>query len=90
MKTYTDAQLHEQARKRVEFKVHLITYCIVIGALWMIWFFTGSNYPWPVWPMAAWGIGLIFHFMFEYKPAKFLSEEEEFEKLKNKRDTQRA
>jgi hypothetical protein len=82
MQPLTDSQLHELAHKRVDFRRHLIVYCIIISALWLIWFITGQGYVWPVWPMAGWGIGLIFHYAFEYRTSKFLSEEEEYKKLK--------
>ena len=85
MATYTDKQLHELAHKRVDFRRHLVVYCIIIGMLWLIWYLTGNGYPWPLWPMGGWAIGLIFHYMFEYRNPKFLSEEEEFNKLKNKK-----
>ena len=84
MQTPTDTQLHELARKRVEFRSHLIVYCVTIGALWIIWFLTGRGYPWPVWPMAGWGIGVVFHYMFDYRSSRFLSEEEEYQNLKKK------
>jgi hypothetical protein len=83
MQTLTDAQLHELARKRVDFRNHLVVYCVIIGALWIIWFVSGQGYPWPVWPMAGWGIAVLFHYLFEYRSSKFLSEEEEYKKLKN-------
>jgi hypothetical protein len=82
MATLSDTQLRQLAHKRVEFRSHLFVYCIVIGALWIIWFFTGSRYIWPVWPMVGWGIGLVFHYVFEYRSARFLSEEDEYNKLK--------
>lgn len=84
MQTLTDKQLHEQARKRVEFRSHLVAYCVIIGLLWAIWALTSKGYPWPVWPMGGWGIGLLFHYLFEYHPSRFLSEEEEYKKLKRK------
>jgi hypothetical protein len=84
MQHLTDTQLHERARKRVEFRAHLVAFCIINGALWLIWYLTSARYPWPMWPTIGWGIGLIFHFIFEYKPAKFLSEEEEYKKLKRR------
>ena len=86
MQTSTDTQLHELAHKRVEFRAHLLVYCVTNTALWTIWFFTGQGYVWPVWPMAGWGIGLIFHYMFEYRSSRFLSEEEEYQKLKKEMD----
>jgi hypothetical protein len=82
MQTPTDTQLHELARKRVEFRVHLIVYFVTNSALWMIWFFTGGRYPWPVWPMVGWGIGVLFHYMFDYRSSRLLSEEEEYRRLK--------
>ncbi|HEU4633040.1 MAG TPA: 2TM domain-containing protein [Flavisolibacter sp.] len=89
MATLSDKQLHELARRRVEFRTHLFVYVIVNAALWSIWFFTGSRYPWPVWPMAGWGIGLLFHYLFEYRQSSLFSEEEEFEKLKKEMNINR-
>ena len=41
-------------------RVHLITYLAVIaGLLWLIWALTGAGYPWPIWPMLGWGVGLV-------------------------------
>jgi 2TM domain len=82
MQTPTDNQLHELARKRVDFRVHLVVYCVTNAALWIIWFVTGRGYVWPVWPMAAWGIGVVFHYIFDYRSSGFLSEEDEYKKLK--------
>ena len=82
MQTLTDVQLREMARKRVEFKSHLIVYFVIIGLLWFIWYVTGSGYLWPIWPMAGWGIAVIFHYIFDYRSYRFLSEEAEYNNLK--------
>jgi hypothetical protein len=37
------------------------TYLAVIALLWVIWLVTGAGYPWPVWPMLGWGIGVAGH-----------------------------
>jgi hypothetical protein len=51
--------------RRREFVEHLVAYCIVNGALWLIWLIialtAGATFPWPLFPMAGWGIGLAFH-----------------------------
>ena len=82
MQTLTDTQLRELARKRVEFRSHLVVYLVTNAALWSIWFFTGRGYMWPVWPMAGWSIGVIFHYLFDYRPSRLFSEEEEYQKMK--------
>ena len=82
MQTPNDAQLHELARKRVEFRAHLIVYCVIIPALWIVWYVTGHEYIWPVWPTAGWGVGLIFHYLFDYRYSRLLSEQEEYERLR--------
>ena len=82
MEVPDDKQLHELAKKRVEFRTHLVVYFVVNGMLWVIWYFTGAGYPWPLWPMAGWGVGVIFHYLFEYNPARIFSEEEEYQRLK--------
>src|SRR4030095_2138663 len=82
MQQLTDKQLHDLAHKRVDFRRHLLVYLIINSALWLVWYFTGAQYPWPIWPMAGWGIGLIFHYVFDYRSSSMLSEEEEYNKLK--------
>lgn len=82
MQPLTDAQLHELARKRVDFRTHLIVYAVIISFLWIIWYVTGQGYIWPVWPMAGWGIGIIFHYLFDYRASRYFSEEEEYQRLK--------
>lgn len=82
MQSPNDTQLHELARKRVDFRSHLIVYFVTNAAFWIIWFFTGQGYMWPIWPMAGWGMGVLFHYLFDYRSSSFLSEEEEYKRLK--------
>ena len=84
MQAVTDKQLHELARKRVEFRTHLVVYVVINTMLWGVWYFTGSQYPWPVWPTLGWGVGLVFHYIFDYRSSRMFSEEEEYQKLKKK------
>lgn len=84
MATIDDTQLRELTRKRVEFRIHCIAFCVINTALWIIWLFTSRGYLWPVWPMALWGTGLAFHYMFDYRSPRFLSEADEYRKLKDK------
>ena len=67
---YYDA--YRQAEKRVKdrmgFYWHLATYVIVNGFLIAIYLLTSlANgelyYPWFIWPLAGWGIGLLLNFL---------------------------
>ena len=85
-----DPALWEIAQKRASFKSHLLTYIIVNGFFWALWYFTGEDsgdnnyFPWPVWPMLGWGIGLAFHYAGAYVFPGANSVEREYQKLKNK------
>jgi hypothetical protein len=49
------------ARPRPRLDGQTRTYLAVIGLLWLIWLVSGAGYPWPVWPMLGWGIGVAGH-----------------------------
>jgi len=63
----SEEEIYQKARKRVEekrgFYRHLAVYIVVNIVLILIWAFTGRGYPWFVWPLGGWGIGLLFHFL---------------------------
>jgi hypothetical protein len=88
MERLSEQQLHELAHKRVDFRAHLVVYCVINAILWIVWWITGQGYPWPIWPMAGWGVGVLFHYLFDYRPSRFLSEEEEYKKLKKAMENQ--
>jgi hypothetical protein len=48
------------------FKIHLLVFVLTIPAIWVIWFFTDKRHLWPAWQTAAWGIGLLFHYLGVY------------------------
>ncbi|HEX2914855.1 MAG TPA: 2TM domain-containing protein [Chloroflexia bacterium] len=59
----------QRVKARIGFYWHLASYVVVNGALFTIWLLTGlsSNsqfeYPWFLWPLCCWGIGLVLHFL---------------------------
>jgi hypothetical protein len=61
----TDKEMYDAAVKRVQekkgFFIHLTIYIVINLLLVIIWFVTGSPFPWFIFPLAGWGIGLIFH-----------------------------
>lgn len=63
--TMSEEEIYRLARKRVQdkkdFFTHLTVYVVVNALLVAIWAFTGSGYPWFIWPLMGWGVGVIFH-----------------------------
>jgi len=64
----SEEEIYEEAKKRVEakrgFYTHLTSYGVVNLMLIIIWAFpAGGGYPWFLWPLGGWGIGLIMHFL---------------------------
>ena len=43
----------------IDWRRHLASYLVVIAGLWLILALTGAGYPWPIWPMLGWGLGLL-------------------------------
>jgi hypothetical protein len=50
------------ALRRLDLDPAVRTYLAVMALLWLIWLvswrFAGAAYPWPIWPMLGWGIGV--------------------------------
>ena len=72
MSKMTEEQVYALAKKRVQarkdFTIHLIVYMGVNALLVCLWFFvTGRGFPWFVFPLGGWGIGLIAHYFFSRK-----------------------
>jgi hypothetical protein len=80
-----DDPLMKIARKRVGFKKNFASYVIVNGFLWAIWYFTDRGYPWPIWPMLGWGVGIAFNYVDAYELDKSDMVNKEYEKLKKER-----
>ena len=64
----SEQEILEITRKRVkqkkDFYSHLATYIVINILLIIIWrFLAGGGYPWFLFPLGGWGIGLIFHFL---------------------------
>jgi hypothetical protein len=64
----SEEEIYELAKKRVEekkgFFVHLTVYILVNIMLVLIWWFAaGGGFPWFLFPLIGWGIGLLMHFL---------------------------
>ncbi len=60
-----DNDVYKKAKKRVQAKfgffTHLTVYILVNGFLMTMNFIQSQEVIWSVWPLAGWGIGLLFH-----------------------------
>ncbi|GAB4024764.1 2TM domain-containing protein [Spirosoma gilvum] len=87
-----DPYLWKQAKARAGFQMHLRSYLIINAGLWSIWIFSsfaihsftrfGYLFPWPIFPMLGWGIGLVSHYFHVYHGGSERSMiEKEYQKL---------
>jgi hypothetical protein len=51
----------KRLKEKNDFKVHLVVYLLVNTMLVIIWAFTGAGFFWPIFVMAAWGIGVVLN-----------------------------
>lgn len=90
MEEQRDEKLWQLAKRRADFQNSLISFIMVSGICWGVWFFTTGRYtgthgtPWPLWVMFGLGIGLALKFIRAYKTDKDTLTEQEYNKLKNK------
>ena len=48
------------------FNIHLLVFLLLTPATWLIWYLTGTTYPWPIWQTPAWAMGVLFHYLGVY------------------------
>jgi 2TM domain len=61
-----ERRIRKHVRRVAEFYKHLMTYVVVISALWILCLLTkgeGTQWwrYWAIWPTLGWGIGVFFH-----------------------------
>jgi len=61
------------AESRRGFRIHAAVYAVVITGLIvlnaLLIAFTDADFPWVVFPLVGWGIGLTFHYVYGYRRA---------------------
>jgi hypothetical protein len=62
---FREAEAKQILRRRI-FLLHLSIYVTTNFSLWVIWALTGGGYPWFVFPILGWGIGLVAHGVIAY------------------------
>ena len=92
MEPTNDERLWRIARRRAAFKKSLYSYLVINAFLWAIWWVTAGrhsgfhSYPWPIWVMLGWGVGLGFQYFDAYTGNKHDMAIEEFKKLKKEEE----
>lgn len=56
-----EVELRFQEKLKGEFRENFIPYILVNAMLIGIWWFTGSNHFWPIYPILAWGFAVVMH-----------------------------
>ncbi len=84
MKQFSEEELREEAKKRVEFKSHALTYVVINIGIWLLYLIINrpTSPPWPVWATVGWGIGLAFHYLGVYHMSSLFSVEKEMDKMR--------
>ena len=86
-----DQQLWLVAKRRAKFKRSLSAYVLVISFLWIIWYLRMpelsryERFPWPIWPMLGWGLGLGIQYLNAYVFEVDSLEQREYDKLRAKK-----
>jgi hypothetical protein len=62
-------------KKKTDFHAHLLVYVLVNAFTVGIWFVTGRGLFWPVFLMAAWGIGLVMNAWEVYRRQDYTEEQ---------------
>ena len=55
------------AEARYGFLWHLPIYIVVNLVLVAVWLFSGAAFPWPIFPIFFWGIGVVGHYIAAYR-----------------------
>ncbi len=77
----------ERAKEKADFYMHFAVYVAVNAFLVVIWWVTGRGFPWFVFPLFGWGIGITAHFVEAFTNAGVVDRlaEREYERLRRER-----
>lgn len=87
----SEQELRSRARRRAEdkvgFHVHLAMYILVNSFLIFVWWWTGAGFPWPLFVLGFWGIGLVIHAIGTYGSGRYTERitEREYQRLKERK-----
>ncbi len=85
----TDEELMMLARTRAQeklgFYIHFSVYVIINAFLILIWWFVaGDGFPWFLFILAFWGVGIVAHFIGTFAGTERMTQRE-YERLKQEK-----
>ncbi len=77
----------ERAEEKADFYVHFAVYLAVNVFLVVLWWAIGGGFPWFIFPLFGWGIGIAAHFAEAFTSGGFVDRmaEREYERLRRER-----
>ncbi len=54
-------RVKERVQARIALGIHIALYVLVNLGLIAIWAASGAHYPWFMWPVFGWGVGIVAH-----------------------------
>lgn len=55
--------LKSKRNPELGFRIHFIVFLLTMPVVWLVWYLTNTNYPWPIWSTLTWAVGVLFHFL---------------------------
>ncbi|MEO8414862.1 MAG: 2TM domain-containing protein [Ginsengibacter sp.] len=74
-----DPKCWKAAQKRAGFTYHVFIHLPVIIFFWTLWYINSPSFaergtfPWPLWPLFGWGIGVLFNYPGVYTSTNHLA-----------------
>jgi len=85
-----EKRIRRRVRKIRDFYSHLVVYLVVNAILVVVWYFTSGGFPWFVFPLGGWGIGIFFHWYSVFVEDGLLGKNWEDRKVKQLMEKERG
>jgi len=85
-----EKRIRRRVRKIRDFYSHLVVYLVVNAILVVVWYFTSGGFPWFVFPLGGWGIGIFFHWYSVFVEDGLLGKNWEDRKVKQLMEKEKA
>lgn len=66
MRTKLNNNATANKNPKLGFRIHLLVFFLATPVLFIVWYLTDTTYPWPLWCIPAWAVGLFFHYLGVY------------------------